>query len=138
MEKIEDLKEAVRLKPNNLAAWLRLGNIYFDYGRYREAIKAYHNYLSLKPDDPDIRTNMGIMLRGLGDDDGAIEEFRKATLSDPKHANSRFQLGLVLLQNKKDVQEAILAWKAYLKVELKGERANWVRNELKRLETTNP
>jgi tetratricopeptide (TPR) repeat protein len=72
-------------------------------------------------------TNMGVMLRGLGDFDGAIAGFRKAAQNHPNHANSRFQLGVVLLKDKKDVNGAINVWEDYLTVESKGERANWVR-----------
>ena len=101
MEKIEDLKETVREDPKNLAAWLKLGDIYFDYNRYREAIEAYSHYLSIKPEDSDIRTKMGMMLRGLEDFDGAIEAFRKAAQMNPRHAESRFQLGALFLQEKR-------------------------------------
>jgi len=133
MESIEDLKELVREDQKNLPAWLKLGNIYFLHHRYREAIEAYRQYLSIKPDDPDVRTNMGIMLRGLGDFEGAIEEFRKASQNHPNHANSRFHLGVVLLKDKKDVKGAINAWEDYLRVESRDERANWVRSQIERL-----
>ena len=76
---------------------------------------------------------MGIMLRGVGDIDGAFEELRKAAQNHPNHANSRFHLGVVLLKDKKDVKGAISAWEEYLRVELRGERANWVRGEIERL-----
>jgi cytochrome c-type biogenesis protein CcmH/NrfG len=132
-EKIEELKETVRENPKDLAPWVKLGNIYFQHNRYREAIEAYGQSLSIKPDDPDIRTNLGLMLRGLGDDDGAIEEFKKAAQYDPKHITSRYYLGLILLQKKGETQETIKAWEDYLKVEPKGERANQVRSEIERL-----
>lgn len=133
MEKIEDLKETVREDPKNLAAWLKLGDIYFDYNRYREAIEAYSHYLSIKPEDSDIRTKMGMMLRGLEDFDGAIEAFRKAAQMNPRHAESRFQLGALFLQEKKDVKGAITTWENYLQVSPKSERANWVKAEIERL-----
>ena len=133
MEKIEDLKETVREDPKNLAAWLKLGDIYFDYNRYREAIEAYSHYLSIKPEDSDIRTKMGMMLRGLEDFDGAIEAFRKAAQMNPRHAESRFQLGVLFLQEKKDVKGAITTWENYLQVSPKSERANWVKAEIERL-----
>ena len=133
MERVEDLKELIREDQKNLAAWLKLGNIYFLHNRYREAIEAYRQYLSIKPDDPDVRTNMAIMLRGLGDFDGAIDELREAARNQPNHANSRFQLGVVLLKEKKDVKGAIDAWEDFLRVELRGDRANWVRVEIERL-----
>jgi len=133
MESIEELKELVREDQKNLTAWLKLGNIYFLHNRYREAIEAYRQYLSIKPDNPDVRTNMGIMLRGLGDFDGAVEELRKVAQNHPNHANSRFHLGVVLLKDKKDVKGAINAWEDYLRVESRGDRANWVRVEIERL-----
>ena len=76
---------------------------------------------------------MGIMLRGLGDFDGAVEELRKVAQNHPNHANSRFHLGVVLLKDKKDVKGAINAWEDYLRVESRGDRANWVRVEIERL-----
>jgi cytochrome c-type biogenesis protein CcmH/NrfG len=133
MEKIEDLKETVRKDPENLDAWMKLGNTYFEHNRSREAIEAYTQYLSLKPNDPDVRTNMGITLRTLGDYDGAIGEFRKAVESNSKHINSRYYLGFTLLHDKQNPNEAIKAWEGYLKVESKGERANQVKALLEKL-----
>ena len=135
MEKIEELKETVREHPKDLAAWVKLGNIYSKHHQYREAIEAFSQALSIQPNDPDIRTNLGLMLRGLGDDDGAIEEFKKAAQNNPKHVSSRYYLGLILLQDKGNTQEAIKAWEDYLKVEPKGQRANQVRVEIERLRT---
>jgi cytochrome c-type biogenesis protein CcmH/NrfG len=133
MEKVEELKETVLENPRNLAAWVRLGDIYSKHNQYREAIEAYSQSLSIRPNDPDIRTNLGLMLRGLGDDDGAIEEFKKAARYNPKHSNSRYYLGLSLLQKKGETHETIKTWEDYLKVEPKGERANQVRSEIERL-----
>jgi cytochrome c-type biogenesis protein CcmH/NrfG len=135
MEKIEDLKEMVRENPKDLAAWVKLGSIYAENHRYREAAEAYSQSLSIKPNDPDIRTNLGLMLRGLGDYDGAIEEFRKAARGQPRHINSRYYLGLTLLHDKQNPKEAIEAWENYLQVESKGQRANQVRVEIERLKT---
>ena len=135
MEKIEELKETLREDPKNLQAWLKLGDIYFDYNRYREAIDAYSQYLSIKPENSDIRTKRGIMLRSLGDFDGAIEEFRKTSQMFPQHAESRFELGALFLREKKDVNGAIAAWEDYLQVEPKSKRASWVSAEIERLKT---
>jgi cytochrome c-type biogenesis protein CcmH/NrfG len=138
MEKIEDLKETVRENPKDLTAWLKLGNIYAEHHRYREAAEAYSQSLAIQPNDPDIRTNLGLMLRGLEDDDGAIEEFKKAAQYDPEHGSSRYYLGLILLQKRGNNQETIKAWEDYLKVEPKGQRANQVRVEIERLKAETP
>jgi uncharacterized small protein (DUF1192 family) len=47
--------------------------------------------------------------------------------------NSRYYLGLTLLQNKRNIQGGIKAWEDYLKVESKGQRSNQVRVEIERL-----
>jgi len=131
--KIQSLKDIVKKDPKNLPAWVELGNLYFDSGQPKEAIEAYRQYLAVKTDNSDVRTDMGIMYRALGDFDRAIEEFRKAAQSDPKHINSRYNVGIVLLHNKQDMKGAIKAWEEYLKVDPKGERADRVRAQMDKL-----
>ena len=131
--KIQTLKDIVNKDPKNLPAWVELGNLYFDSNQPKEAIEAYKQYLAVKPDNADVRTDMGIMYRNLGDFDRALEEFRKAAQSDPKHVNSRYNLGLVLLHDKRDIKGAIQAWEDYLRVDPKSERAERVRAQMENL-----
>jgi len=133
--KIQALKDIVQKDPKNLSAWAELGNIYFDTNQPQEAIDAYNKYLTLKPDNPDVRTDMGIMYRKLGDFDRATKEFRTAAQNDPKHANSRYNIGIVLLHDKQDINGAIKAWEDYLKVDPNSERANRVRTQMEKLKT---
>ena len=131
--KIQTLKEIVKKDPKNLAAWAELGNLYFDTDQPNEAIEAYSQYLAVKPDNPDVRTDMGIMYRKLGQFDKAIEEFRKAAQNDPKHVNSRYNIGLVLLHDKQDIKGAIKAWEDYLKVDPKSEKAQRIRAQIDKM-----
>jgi cytochrome c-type biogenesis protein CcmH/NrfG len=130
---IQTLKEIVKKDPKNLPAWVELGNLYFDSDRPREAIEAYRQYLAIKPDNPDVRTDMGIMYRKLGQFDRALEEFRKAAQSDPKHINSRYNIGLVLLHDKQNITAAIKAWEEYLKVDPNSERAQRIRAQIEKM-----
>ena len=131
--KIQALKDIVKKDPKNLSALVELGNLYFDSGQPKEAIEAYSRYLAIKPDNPDLRTDLGIMYRALGDFDRAIEEFKKAAQSDPKHINSRYNMGIVLLHDKQDIKGAIKAWEEYLKVDSKSERAQRVRSQIEKM-----
>ena len=131
--KIQALKDIVKKDLKNLPAWVELGNLYFDSDQPKEAIEAYNQYLAIKPDNPDVRTDLGIMYRKLGDFDKAIEEFKKAAQSDPKHINSRYNLGLVLLHDKQDMKGAINAWEEYLKVDPNSERASRVRAQMEKI-----
>jgi cytochrome c-type biogenesis protein CcmH/NrfG len=132
---IQTLKEIVKKDPKNLPAWVELGNLYFDTDQPKEAIEAYSHYLAAKPDNPDVRTDMGIMYRKLGQFDMALEEFRKAARSDPKHVNSRYNIGLVLLHDKQDIQGAIKAWEEYLKVDPNSERAQRIRAQIEKMKS---
>jgi len=132
---IQTLKEIVKKDPKNLPAWVELGNLYFDTDQPKEAIDAYSHYLAVKPDNPDVRTDMGIMYRKLGQFDKALEEFRKAAQSDPKHINSRYNIGLVLLHDKQDMAGAIKAWEEYLKVDSSSERAQRIRAQIEKMKT---
>ncbi|MEW6377470.1 MAG: tetratricopeptide repeat protein [Thermodesulfobacteriota bacterium] len=131
--KIETLKDIVKKDPKNLPAWVELGNLYFDRNQPKEAIEAYSQYLAVKPDNPDVRTDMGIMFRALGQFDKAIEEFRKASQSDPKHVNSRYNIGIVLLHDKQDIKGAVKAWEDYLKVDPNSERAKRVKAQIEKM-----
>ena len=134
MEKIEDLKETLQKDPQNLSAWRKLGSLYSEFSQLREAIDAFRQYLAVKPEDPDVRTDLGILLQRWNDSDGAIEEFRKASEGSLKHAGSRYHLGVVLL-DKGDILGAMRAWEDYLRLEPKGKRADWVRGRLEQLKT---
>jgi cytochrome c-type biogenesis protein CcmH/NrfG len=132
---IQTLREIVKKDPKNLPAWIELGNLYFDTDQPKEAIDAYSRYLAVKPDNPDVRTDMGIMYRKLGQFDKALEEFRKAAQSDPKHVNSRYNIGLVLLHDKQDISGAIKAWEEFLKVDSNSERAQRIRAQIEKMKT---
>jgi cytochrome c-type biogenesis protein CcmH/NrfG len=132
---VQTLKDIVKKDPKNLPAWVELGNLYFDSDQPKEAVEAYSRYLAVKPDNPDVRTDMGIMYRKLGQFDRALEEFRKAAQGDPKHVNSRYNIGLVLLHDKQDIQGAIKAWEEYLKVDSNSERAQRIRAQIEKMKT---
>jgi len=131
--KIQTLKDIVQKDPKNLPAWVALGNLYFDSNQPKEAIEAYSQYLVVKPDNADVRTDMGTMYRKLRNFERAIEEYKKAAQSDPKHANSRYNLGLVLLHDKQDTKGAVKAWEEYLKVAPKSDRTERVRAQIDKL-----
>jgi tetratricopeptide (TPR) repeat protein len=78
---------------------------------------------------------MGIMYRKLGQFDKAIEEFRKAAQSDPKHVNSRYNIGLVLLHDKQDIKGAVNGWEDYLRVDPNSERAQRIRGQIEKMKT---
>lgn len=113
---IAALQKEVAANPNNVNAWIDLGNSYFDTNQYDKAISAYQRSLELQPNNANVLTDMGVMYRRSGKPQEAIKAFDKAMEVDPKHEVSRFNKGVVLLHDLNDTQGAIRAWEDLIKV----------------------
>lgn len=109
-------QQEVSANPQDPEAWNHLGHWYFDNGMPREAIKAYESSLILKPADPNVITNMGVMYRNLHDHEKALELFQQASSLDASHLQSRFNQGIVLFFDLKREDEGIKVWSDLLKI----------------------
>jgi len=107
---IEKLEKEVAVNPGNAGSWTQVGNVYFDSNQHEKAIEAYQKSLSLEPNNPGVWTDMGIMYRLSGQPAKAIEAFDRAMAIDPKHENSRFNKGVVLLNDLEDETSALREW----------------------------
>jgi predicted TPR repeat methyltransferase len=67
--------------------------------------------LALVPDRADWHSNLGIMLQGRGDAEGAIEAYERAIVLDPRHANAHSNLGVLFRAQRRNV-EAEAAYRA--------------------------
>jgi len=108
---LKALEEAARKNPQDLHAWVQLGNHYFDDNKPREAIRAYEHALLIKGDNPDVLTDMGIMYRHLGEFEQAAKIFAEAGKINPLHEQSRFNLGVVLFFDLQRKDEARKVWR---------------------------
>ena len=107
---IERLKKELAAHPDMVESWTQLGNFYFDNNRYERAIDAYRKSLALEPNNPDVWTDLGIMYRSSGQPKKALEAFERAMTIDPKHQKSRFNKGVVLLDDLKDTESGLKEW----------------------------
>jgi cytochrome c-type biogenesis protein CcmH/NrfG len=114
--RISTLEMETSLKPENVGAWIQLGNLYFDTNQFEGAIKAYKKGLELEPNNPNVWTDLGVMYRRSGKPRQAIEAFNKAIESDSSHEVSRLIKGIVLMHDLDDIQGAIGAWEELVKV----------------------
>ena len=113
---VKRLEAAVEKNPQDLQAWIQLGNQYFDDHKPREAVRAYEHALALKKDNPDVLTDLGIMYRQLGEFERAAEHFTRASTINPLHEQSRFNLGVVLFFDLKRKEEARQDWRALIAI----------------------
>ena len=120
---------------NDPDALIRIGNREFDAVPRHSALAAaaYEKALKLRPNNPDVMTDLGTVYRDMGRLDDALRMYQQAAKADPKHANSRYNQGVVLLHDKNDVKGAVAAWEEYLRVAPNGPHAEEVRASLSEL-----
>ncbi len=108
------LKSTLQSNPKDLNALIQLGNLYYDHGRYRDAVEWYGKALEIDGKNADVRTDRGTSYWNLGEADAAIREFQKALEISPSHAQTLYNLGVVYLNGKNNPAEAKKAWEQLL------------------------
>jgi cytochrome c-type biogenesis protein CcmH/NrfG len=115
-DRIAALQKETAQDPANAAAWIELGNAYFDTDQYEKSIQAYRRALDLKPDNADVWTDMGVMQRKAGRSQEAVQAFDQAIAVNPKHEVSRLNKGIVLFHDLQDPAGALRAWEGLLEI----------------------
>jgi cytochrome c-type biogenesis protein CcmH/NrfG len=113
---ILDLEMAVKKNPEDVKAWVQLGNLFFDANQLEDAIRAYEKSLELAPGDPRVLTDLGVMYRRNQMPEKAIQAFDRAIAADSGFETARFNKGIVLMHDLNDLPAAVLAWKALVKI----------------------
>jgi cytochrome c-type biogenesis protein CcmH/NrfG len=113
---IVELERKTASSPDDVEAWIKLGDLYFDSNNYDKAILAYNQSLKLKPDNADVLTDLGVMYQRSEHPTEAVKCFDKAIAIDPRHEASRFNKGIVLLHDLNDKEGAIKAWEELVKL----------------------
>lgn len=103
-------------RPTDPDLLAKIGNLYYDSQIYPQAIEFYQKSLKLRPNDVDVRTDMGTAMWYSGDPDAALKEFQISLSYNPSHNGTLFNRGVVLLQGKNDAPGAIASWQQLLKV----------------------
>ncbi len=114
---ITALLQKVKKTPEDGNAWARLGNLYYDTQQPEKAIDAYLHSLDLQPASPDLLTDLGVMYRRINQPEQALYYFNEAASRNSTHLPSRFNKGVVLLNDLERPLAAIAAWKEILVID---------------------
>ena len=131
--RIARIEAAVLTDPKNHDAWVALGNDYFDSRQYQKAVGAYGKALALKPDDPNVLTDQGVMYRDLGQFDQALANFHKANKLQPTHLASLLNIGVVYATDLHKPDEAAKSWNKLIATAPNSEQAAQARQMLSQL-----
>ena len=108
------LRGALMANPNDLDTLIQLGNLCYDNRRFQDAVDWYGRALAIDPKNINVRTDRGTSYWSLGQADASIVEFRKSLELNPSHAQTLYNLGVVLLNGKNNAQEARKTWETLL------------------------
>ena len=105
---VESAEQSASLNAEDTDAKTLLGNIYFESGKFDDAISAYRSVLDKNPGNPRVLYNMGSALMQKGDEFAAVEYFKKAGAADRigEVAHRAFSRLGVIYTERKDFAEA--------------------------------
>jgi len=137
-QRIEATKQALEKDPKNASLWVQLGNDYFDTHQAQLSVDAYAKALELRPDDPDVLTDQGVMYRELRKYDRALANFEKAGKLKPGHLQSIFNMGVVYGFDLHDVPKAIEAFNKVIAIDPNSPQAVQARASIRDLQQQPP
>jgi tetratricopeptide (TPR) repeat protein len=114
--KVQALQAIIDKDPKNAAARSQLANLYYDAGRYTDAIKWYTESLALNPKDVDVSTDLGVSYYYNNEPDRAITQLEHSLQMNPSHTKALLNLGVVRAFGKQDLKGATDIWKKLVEV----------------------
>jgi tetratricopeptide (TPR) repeat protein len=135
-KRITEAEKIVAQDPKNRQVWVSLGNDYFDTGQAQKAVYSYGKALELKPDDPNVLTDQGVMYKQVGAFDKALANFERAQQIDPNHLQSLYNIGVVCAEDLLQRDKAIKAWSRYLEIDSTSPTAQKIKGMLEQLKSS--
>jgi cytochrome c-type biogenesis protein CcmH/NrfG len=108
------LRNVLSRDPTNVQVNTQLGHLYYDSGRFAEAVGPYQQALAVDSRNVNLSTDLGTALWYSGRPDEAIAQFARSLAIDPTHPQTLFNLGIVKRDGKQDLAGAVQAWEKLL------------------------
>jgi tetratricopeptide (TPR) repeat protein len=96
-DEIQAYKAAIRLRPDYMSAYERLGSRYVKSKKFADAVEVYKQLASLRPGDATAPNSLGEVYLELGKTHEAAESFRQAIRLKPDYGRAYYNLGKSLL-----------------------------------------
>jgi cytochrome c-type biogenesis protein CcmH/NrfG len=129
--RVQTLQGQIQSNPQNFEALAELGNIYFDQRNFREASDWYTRALAVRPDDVNLRTDLGTALFYDNRFDDAIAEFNGALARNSTHPQALFNIGVALVHGKNDLQGALQHWEKLVETNPSYPEINVVKEQIR-------
>ena len=132
------MKTTAQQNPNDAVTRVQLGNLYFDAGRFQEAVQWYEAALKITPKDVNVSTDLGISYYYMNDPDRALAQFDRSLQIDPSHAKTMLNVGIVRAFGKQDLKGAAEAWQKVISMAPNSEEARAAKQALDGVKSAHP
>lgn len=100
---ITAIKDAKKENPDNIALIQAEADVYYKMGNKEKYNELMESILEKNPNDPNIYYNLGVTAAELGDNDKAIDYYKKALEIDPEMNNARMNIVVAILAQERDI-----------------------------------
>lgn len=114
-KEIENLKTAIKERPDDIIAYEKLGHIYRAAGKDAEAIDAYREAAHRNSNSGDVYLNLGILHEKKNQIDEAVVAYKRAVKVNPTSAEAHLRLGDIRFVRGL-FQEAVEQYSEFLKL----------------------
>ena len=132
---VQALRTVAERDAKNAVARAQLGNLYYDAGRYGDAIKWYGESLAINPKNVDVSTDLGVSYYYNNQPDLAIKQLEHSLTIDPNHTKAMLNMGVVRAFGKQDLKGAADVWRRLVEVAPDSPEGRQARQALDSLST---
>ncbi len=118
--------------PEDYESLIDMGNKFMDEMNFPVAAECYKRALAIDGTSPNVRTDYGACLHGMGLPHRAKEEFQEVIEEHPNHAIAQFNLGIVY-HDMQQLDSAKFYWQRYLQLDPDGPAATSAKHLLEQL-----
>jgi regulator of sirC expression with transglutaminase-like and TPR domain len=129
---LNDLHARIARNPDDIAALVELGNLYFDAQKFDQAIGYYEKALKLDPTNPDVRNDEAAALHSTGHDLEALHQIDRVLAERPHFPQALFNQGIILRSMGRR-SDAIASYRAFLAAAPRDPHAGDARSAIKEL-----
>lgn len=115
-EAIDILRQVLKLAPQFVPAYTRMGLVYVEADQRKEAIESFNKVLELEPKNLQARLGLGKVYSKMTRNDLAVAEFLKAESLQPDDTEILFKIALEYWYHQK-IQEAATYYKKVLVID---------------------
>ena len=130
---VQALRNVVDRDPKNAVARAQLGNLYYDAGRYTDAITWYEESLKINPNDVSVSTDLGVSYYYNNQPDLAVKQLEHSLQIDPKHPKTLLNMGVVRAFGKQDLKGATEVWRRLVEIAPDSQEGRQARQALETL-----